>query len=138
MRFVFAFEPPFALPLRVVTGATPTNSWVEVDERRLRVRFGRLGVTTPVDNVRDVQVTRDYRWYRAIGARLSLVDRGATYGSNTTGGVCLCFHEPVQALPVVASPGLTVTVADLEGLAAAVRGVAGLRSPESPDGTGGQ
>lgn len=138
MRFDFAFEQPFALPLLLVTGATSTNSWVEVDERRLRVRFGRLGVTTPVDNVRDVQVTRDYRWYRAIGARLSLADRGATYGSNTTGGVCVCFHEPVQALPMVTSPAVTVTVADLEGLAAAVREVAGLSSPDSPDGTPGQ
>ncbi len=124
--FPFDFDPRFAPMVRVTAGAHADNSSVRLDDDQLVVRFGWLGVRTPLGNVKDVQITRDYRWFKAIGARLSLADRGATYGTNTAGGVCVCFHEPVKALPVAASPGLTMTVADLEGFAAAVRDAAGL------------
>ncbi len=124
--FDFAFDPTWALPLRLTTGATPANSSVVIDDERLEARFGWLHVVTAVSNIRDVTTTRDYRWYRALGARMSLADRGATYGSNAEGGVCVCFHEPVRALPVASSPGLTLTVADLDGFAEAVRDAAGL------------
>lgn len=125
--FEFRFDPTWALPVRLASGATPGNSRVVVDDDVLVVRFGWLGVTTPVTNVRDVQVAHDYQWFKAIGPRLSLADRGATYGSNADGGVCLCFHEPVSALPLGGpNPGLTVTVADLDGLAGAVRAAANL------------
>jgi len=124
--FPFAFDARFAPMALVTAGAHAGNSSVVLDDDQLVVRFGWLGVRTPVDNIKDVQITRDYRWFKAIGARLSLSDRGATYGSNTAGGVCVCFHEPVRALPVAASPGLTVTVEDLDGFAAAVRAATGL------------
>lgn len=126
MEFAFEFDRRFAPWLRLLTGATAQNSSVVLAADDLQVRFGRMGTTTPLGNIVDVKVTRDYRWFKAIGARLSLADRGATYGSTTRAGVCLCFHEPVSALPFVASPGLTVTVADPEGLATAVRTACGL------------
>lgn len=124
--FDFAFDPQWRGLVKVVTGATPANSHVTIGDGRLVVDFGRYGIDTPIANVKDVQVTRDYSWYKAIGMRGSMVDKGATYGSSTAGGVCVCFHDALRAGLPVASPGLTVTVADIEGLAAAVREAAGL------------
>ena len=130
--FEFRFDGMWRGPVKLVTGATPANSHVTLGDGRLVIDFGRFGIDTPIDNVKDVQVTRDYAWYKAIGLRGSMVDKGATYGSSTVGGVCICFHEPVAAGLPVRSPGLTVTVADIDGLAAAVRDAAGLdASPES-------
>ena len=124
--FDFAFEPRWRSLVKLSTGATPANSHVTVGDGRLVVDFGRFGIDTPLDNVKDVQVTRDYDWYKAIGVRGSLADRGATYGSSTAGGVCVCFHERVNAIPMFHSPGLTLTVVDIDGLATAVREAAGL------------
>lgn len=124
--FDFAFDPKWRTLLKVTTGATPANSHVTVGDGRLAVEFGRFGIDTPLSNVKDVQITRDYAWYKAIGIRGSLADMGATYGSSTAGGVCICFHDRVNAMPILQSPGLTVTVVDLDGLAAAVRDAAGL------------
>jgi len=123
-RFAFAFDPRWERWLWLTTGATPDNSVVVLDDTHFDARFGRLRCRTPLENLKDVQVTRDYRWWTAIGARGSLADHGATFGSTTVGGVCVCFHEPVGGLfgrRVAVHPGLTVTVADLEGLEAAVR-----------------
>ncbi len=124
--FDFAFDPQWRGLVKVVTGATPANSHVTLGDDRLVVDFGRYGIDTPFDNIKDVQVSRDYAWYKAIGLRGSFADKGATYGSSTAGGVCVCFHEALPAGLPVRSPGLTVTVADLDGLAAAVRDAAGL------------
>jgi hypothetical protein len=124
--FQFAFDPKWRRLVSVVAGATPDNSMVAVGDGRLVVDFGRYGIDTSLDNVKDVQITRDYAWFKAIGVRGSLADRGATYGSSTTGGVCVCFHEPLHAMPYLKSPGLTMTVVDIEGCAAAIRDAAGL------------
>jgi hypothetical protein len=125
-RFVFLHDPRFAGLLRAV-GVTPATAWVEVDEEELRVRFGRLGLRTSRANIGGVEVTGPYRWYRAIGPRLSLVDRGVTFGTAPHAGACVRFHEPVPALlgPRFGHPGATVTVADPAGLAASLSGHAG-------------
>ncbi|MBY5163528.1 hypothetical protein [Salsipaludibacter albus] len=124
--FDFDFDPSWAWLVRLSTGANPDNSHVTVGDQRLVVDFGWLGIETPLANVRDVRITRDYKTWKALGARGSLADRGATYGTNARGGVCICFHEPVHALPLFANPGLTVTVADLDGLADTLRVATGL------------
>lgn len=114
-------DPPWATPLQAF-GVRASTSGVTLDEARFDARFGRFRVVTPWDNVRDACVTGPFRWYRAIGPRLSLADRGVTFGSSTAGGVCVRFHRPVAALfgSKRIHPGLTVTVADPEGLRAAI------------------
>jgi hypothetical protein len=128
-RFAFLHDPRFAVPLRAL-GVTCETAWVELDGKTLRVRFGRLGLSTPLANVAGAEVTGPYRWYRAIGPRLSLADRGVTFGTAAHAGACVRFHEPVPALlgPRVGHPGATVTVADPGGLVAALseRGGAGV------------
>lgn len=121
--FAYAFDPRFRGFLRVL-GVRPGNSRVIVDDEYFDARFGRWRLKTPVSNLKDVQVTRDYRWFKAIGPRGSAVDRGATFGTNTEAGVCVCFQEPVGALiskDILRHRGLTVTVADIDGLVEAVQ-----------------
>ncbi len=121
-RFTFAFEPRFRRLLGVI-GVRPDTAWVTIDDTWFTARFGRFRVRTPVANLADVMITRDYRWYTAIGPRGSFADRGATFGTTTRAGVCVCFHEPVTALAgrLVRHPGLTLTVEDPEALAAAIQ-----------------
>jgi hypothetical protein len=74
-------------------------------------------IQTPLANIGSYQITGPYRWWRAIGPRGSLADRGFTFGTSTHGGVCLQFREPIPWYWRGAMTDLTVTVDDLEGLA---------------------
>lgn len=105
-------------------GVKPSNSEVVIDGDEMRVRFGRWKLRTPVRNVVGFETSGPYKWYRAIGARGSFKDRGLTFGSTTRGGICVRFAEPISALvpgDMMPHPGMTVTVTDVEGLAAALR-----------------
>ena len=122
-QFEFAFDPRFRLPLAAL-GVTPSTAHVTIGPDRLVACFGPWVVRTTPSNVRTVCLTGPYRGYRAIGARLSMADRGLTFGSSVAGGVCMLFREPVggfDPLGILRHPGLTVTVADPEAFAAAVR-----------------
>lgn len=119
--FAFEFDPK-ARSVLWAFGASGRTSGVVVDDR-LRARFGWVSLETPLSNVAGWELSGDYRWWTAIGVRTSLSDSGLTFGSNTRRGLCIRFHEPVAARPRfgwVKHPGLTVTVADPEGLAAAL------------------
>jgi hypothetical protein len=130
-EFPFAFQRRYLLLLAGL-GVTPKTAWVRLADGRLEVRFGFLGCSTPLVNITCVTLTGPYQAYRAIGARASLADSGATYGTSTAGGVCLEFREPVAALDptgLIKNRALTVTVSDRHGLAAAVAVAAGLPGP---------
>lgn len=121
-RFPFRFDDRFTKFLRVI-GVAPDNSEVTLtDDDRLVAEFGRLRVDTPLSNISSTQITRNYQWFKAIGARGSFADRGATMGTNTDAGLCVCFHEPIKLLfgSFARHPGLTMTVADPEGLQTAI------------------
>jgi hypothetical protein len=121
-RFAFARQKPWST-LLPAPFQDPDRAVVEVNDLALSVRFGPFLTTTPWTNVADVTVSGPYRWYRAIGPRLSLKDRGVTYGTAPDRGACISFHEPVAGLfgSRRVHPGLTVTVEDPDALAAAVR-----------------
>ena len=125
-QFGFDFDPRFRLVLAAV-GATPTTSHVTIGPDRLLACLGPWSIRVAPHNIRDVSITGPYHWYRGIGIRLSLTDRGLTFGTTYAHGVCLTFREPVRGpLPGLRHPNLTLTVADPQGLAAAVRRHAGL------------
>ncbi|HQZ32766.1 MAG TPA: YihY/virulence factor BrkB family protein [Ilumatobacteraceae bacterium] len=88
----------------------------------LSVRYGRWVATTPVANVRSVDVTGPYATMKVAGPpHLSFADRGLTFATNRDRGVCICFHEPVSALlpfGLLLHPGLTFTVDQPEQFAA--------------------
>ena len=127
----FDMAAPADLP-RVVGGALRLlgvrdgTSGVWLDDEVLTATFGRWSLTTPTANIASAEVTGPYSAWRAIGPRLSLADRGLTFGSVATAGVCLRFHHPVPGIEptgLVRHPSLTVTVAQPALLVEALRGV---------------
>lgn len=104
-------------------GARPGRDGVTVTDDEFRARLGFFKLATPRANVLEGHITEDYRWFKAIGARLSAADDGLTFGTNAKRGVCVHFAERVPAV-VGLRPhsALTVTVADCDGLLAALNG----------------
>lgn len=120
-RFPFRIDPRFATPLRAF-GVRDDTAEVVLDDVGITATFGWFRSRARWEDVQDACVMGPFRWYRAIGPRLSLADKGVTFGSHTEGGTCIRFHRPVAALfgRRRMHPGLTVTVADPEALRAAI------------------
>lgn len=126
--FRFRFHPLY----RVVAGwfgVRPARAWVTVGGGRLQARFGPWFVDTPVANVVDWETSGPYARLKTIGPpRLSLADRGLTFATTHEQGLCIRFREPVGGIDPrhrLGHPGLTVTVADIPGLVAALRETSG-------------
>ncbi|ETK36643.1 hypothetical protein [Microbispora sp. ATCC PTA-5024] len=118
-RFLFDFDPRYS-PVLTVLGVTPATAGVLVGRDTLRVRFGPWVVETSLDNVVGAETTGPYTPWKAIGAHVSLADRGLTFATNTRSGLCVRFREPVRGgdpFGLLRHPGLTVTVADPAALA---------------------
>ena len=116
--FPFRVDWRFA-PMWLAFGVRPGRDGVHVEAEggRFRATYGFLHVETSLDNVVGGHVTEGYRWYTAVGARLSFVDDGLTFGTNRDRGVCVHFREPItHVLGRKAHSALTVTVADCDGL----------------------
>src|SRR5919112_1040401 len=120
-RFPFAFEGRVR-PFSLAFGVTPRTAWVEIDDQDLTVRFGLWKLVTPRRNIVDGEVTGPYSFSKVAGpAHLSFADRGVTFATTTQRGVCFRLQEPVPAIAPfgrLPHPGVTVTVADPEGLLA--------------------
>lgn len=127
-RFSFRFDWRYqlaALPL----GITPSTAYVELDRRDgrefLRARFGVWLLETSRDNIAAVRRTGPYSMLKTIGPpRLSLADAALTFATNNAAGLSIRFERPVRAvepLGLIRHPGLTVTVDDVDALAAALR-----------------
>ncbi len=111
-RFVLLWAP-FAL--------RPSKDGVSLTETSFVATYGFLKLETALSNIGDAHVTRDYRWWTAIGARRSFVDDGLTFGTNADAGVCVHFREKVPTLLKRSGhSALTVTVADIAGLTEAL------------------
>jgi hypothetical protein len=126
-RFPFAFPVPARWSLALL-GVTPARAWVAVSAGTFEVRFGPWRLSTSRANVLDARRTGPYRWWRSVGPRLSLVDRGVTFGTNAGPGVCVRFATPVPALAPgrwLRHPAVTVTVADPDALVEALSRRAG-------------
>jgi hypothetical protein len=121
VRFEFAFAPEYRRLARLF-GVTPANAWVEVRDSELEARFGRWRVRTPLANIREVAVTGPYHLLKTAGpARLGVTDRGLTFATNGDRGVLITFRKKVRGLDrwgLIQHPELTVTVADVNKLAA--------------------
>jgi hypothetical protein len=131
-RFEFAFAPAyrrFARPFRI----TPATAWVEVGDEAFEARFGPWRVQTPLANITGVDVTGPYAFWKTAGsARLAITDRGLTFASNGERGVLVLFETPVRGLGrlgLLRHPELTVTVADVNGLADLLRDRLAIRPP---------
>ena len=112
------------IPFWGVFGVRPSKDGVTLDDDgRFRATFGLLKLETPLENIDGAHITRGYRWWTAVGARGSMKDDGLTFGTNADAGVCIHFREKVPSpLRRSGHSALTVTVADLDGLTAALSG----------------
>jgi hypothetical protein len=115
--FRYAIDKKF-LPLLLPFAVRPSKDAVTLtDDGRFVATYGMIRIETRLNNIDGAHVTSGYRWWTAIGARLSLVDDGLTFGTNNTAGVCVHFREKVSSvLRRSGHSALTVTVADIEGL----------------------
>ncbi len=123
MTFEFAFDPEYRAAA-LAFGVTPGRTGVDLEDGRLVARYGFWRLETEVSNIEGTEVSGPYRLLTTIGpAHLSLADRGLTFASNRRRGLCMRFKEPVPGLEPTGRlrhPGLTVTVADVDGLARAL------------------
>lgn len=127
-QFSFAFDARFR-PMLALIGVRPGTAQVTLTAERLVARFGPWTCETSIGNVRGVCRTGPYRWFKAIGPRGSLVDRGLTFGTTSTAGVCVLLREPVPGLAPIRwlrHPGLTLTLAEPERFVSSLRRHAGL------------
>ena len=78
----------------------------------------------------DVSITGPYAFWKTAGpARLAVTDRGLTFATNGDRGVLILLRKPepgLDPLGMIRHPELTVTVADVAGLASLLRERAGL------------
>ncbi|HEY1828364.1 MAG TPA: hypothetical protein VGF87_10100 [Acidimicrobiales bacterium] len=112
---------PVLLPFLLRPGVDGVT--LSEDTGEFAAKFGLVKIKTPLANISGAHITRDYRWWTAVGVRLSGADDGLTFGTNRKAGVCVHFAERVpSALRRRGHSALTVTVADLEGLVTALGG----------------
>ena len=131
--FPYRFDMRYA-PLWAPLAAWPGRDGVTLTDEVLRATFGVLKLETTRDNVIGGHVTEGYRWYRAVGARLSRVDDGLTFGTNADRGVCVHFRDLVpRVIGFKRHSALTVTVADCAGLVRAI----GETTPRTSSGNAG-
>jgi hypothetical protein len=123
----FPFAAPASGPLssilRLLRLPRP-NDGVRFNGSVLAVSFGLWRVRTTAANIASVEVTGPFAAWKALGARLSLADRGLTFGTVATAGVCISFREPVAGIEptgLLRHPNLTVTVARPDLLADRLR-----------------
>ncbi|MEO7131129.1 MAG: hypothetical protein ABIZ07_07120 [Dermatophilaceae bacterium] len=123
-EFEFAFEGRYRLPA-LMFGIRPATARVLITDDELLVRFGPWRLRTALSNVASTQVSTGYAWHRTAGpAHLSLTDHGVTFATNSRRGLCVSFVEPVRAIEptgLLRHPAATLTVADPEALAAALK-----------------
>jgi len=113
-------------------GVWSARSGVWVDDDVLDITYGPWRLKTPMDNIAYADVDGPYSAWRAIGARLSLVDRGLTFGSSTKAGACIRFHHPVRGIEptgLLLHPSVTVTVEQPHLLVRRLRHAIDLRRP---------
>lgn len=100
----------------LAVGVTPGRTRVELSESELTIHYGWWSLATPLANVVDATQTGPFSPWKVGGPpRLSLADRGITFGTTTEAGVCIRFDEPVRALLPIGPfrhPAATVTVED--------------------------
>ena len=121
-HFPYRYDPrlaPIWLPFR-----WPGEQGVTLTQGRFIARYGPLRAEAPLSSVRGAHITGPYRWWTAVGPRLSFVDDGLTFGTNADAGVCVHFEPRLRrVIGLRDHSALTVTVDDPEGLVAALNDV---------------
>jgi hypothetical protein len=119
-HFAYAIDRRY-LPVLVPFGLRRTKDGVTLTDDSFLATFGFFKIATKLTNITGAHITRNYRWWTAFGVRGSHADDGLSFGTNHDAGVCIHFAEKVPSpLRRSGHSALTVTVADLDGLAGAL------------------
>lgn len=122
-RFEFAFTRPYLLA-GLPFGVTPRTAWVEVDDLAMRVRFGPWSLRTTLRNIDSLEESADFAFLKTAGPpHLSFADRGISFATNGDRALCLQLTQPVPGIDpagLIKHPGVTLTVADVDGLRGAL------------------
>jgi hypothetical protein len=120
-KFSYAIDKRY-LPALLPFFLRPASDGVTLtDEDSFVATFGFFKIATQRSNISGAHITRNYRWWTAVGVRLSYTDDGLTFGTNHDAGVCVHFTDKVPSLfRRSGHSALTVTVADLDGLTRAL------------------
>ena len=117
--FEFEFHPLFRGPALAV-GVMPRTARVELTADDLSVRFGPWHLRVPRSEITGATRSGPYRPWKVIGPpHLSFVDGGITFATNPREGVCIQLRNPVPGIEPTGRlrhRGVTVTVADVDGL----------------------
>ena len=114
-------------PILVLYGVRPGAAFVRLDGDRVVARFGFYRAETALANVERWDITGPYRWWRAVGVRITAGRPEVTFGGAAHGGVCLHLRAPIRVARFLRVRNFYVTVDDLKGFgrALAARGIPG-------------
>lgn len=122
-RFTFDFDSRYRWPAWL-PGVKPSSAIVEIDDSFLQITFGPWTLKSPTTNIRGAALSGPYSVPKTIGStRMSISDRGLTFATNPYRGVCISFRNPVPGIDPfgpIRHPAVTATVADPDGLVAAI------------------
>jgi hypothetical protein len=105
--------------LLLLFGVRERNAYVDLSETDIYARFGFFHLRVPIGNLESWRIEGPWLWITAIGVRRGVRTGDFTFGGNHKGGVRIDFITPERRGPFHI-PRLYVTVADLEGLGAAL------------------
>jgi hypothetical protein len=121
--FAFWFTRPYLIA-GYAFGVRPSTCCVRLAAKRLAIEFGPWKAETALENILGVTLTGPFQFLKTAGPpHLSLSDRGITFATNGNRAVCLALRSPVPGIEPTGRlrhPGITVTVADPDGLAEAL------------------
>ncbi len=124
-RFPFRMDGAWRLGV-LPWGVTPDRAYVDLDDVAVHAQFGPWRMDVPLANVRRWAIRGPYRWWRAIGVRMTVGFWDVSFASSAKDGVYLEFVAPERWFGA-RHPALTVTVADPDAFARALqaRGIDG-------------
>jgi hypothetical protein len=108
-------------PLFMLLRLSDDDGVTVTDDGILRATYGKAKIETPLENIDHTELTRDHRWYTAVGIRLSFSDDGITFGTNNQAGLCIGFVEKIpKVMGFKDHSALWVSVAEPDKLAEAI------------------
>jgi hypothetical protein len=110
---------PRSRAILLLFGVRGGNSYVDLTPDEVDARFGFYRFRVPLENIAQWRIEGPWLWITAIGVRRGIRDGALSFDGNHKGGVRLEFKVPVK-WGFLHPPRLYVTVADLEGFAAAL------------------
>ncbi len=110
---------PCSRPLLLLFGVRERNSHVDLSDDALDAHFGFYHLRAPISNMARWRIEGPWIWVKAIGVRRGIRDGDVAFDGNHVAGIRIDFKQP-ERRGIFSIPRLYVTVADIEGLAAAL------------------